>query len=49
MRAFDLGITSCSDDVQRFQLLQERIGEIFTLASSSCAPTGIDMTTIDLD
>lgn len=49
MRAFDLGITSCSDDVQRFQLLQERVGEIFALASSSCAPTGVDMTTIDLD
>lgn len=49
MRAFDLGIVSCRDDVQRFQLMQERIGEIFKLASSSNPPTGIDMTTIDLE
>lgn len=48
MRAFDLGIVSCRDDVQRFQLLQERIGEIFKLASSSNPPTGIDMTTIEI-
>lgn len=48
MRAFDLGIVSCRDDVQRFQMLQERIGEIFKLASSSNPPTGIDMTTINL-
>ena len=49
MRAFDLGIISCRDDVQRFQLLQERVGEIFTLASSSNPPAGVDMTTIDID
>lgn len=48
MRAFDLGIVSCRDDVQRFQMLQERIGEIFKLASSSNPPTGIDMTTVNL-
>lgn len=48
MRAFDLGIVSCRDDVQRFQLLQERIGEVFKLASSSNPPTGIDMTTIEI-
>jgi hypothetical protein len=49
MRAFDLGIVSCRDDVQRFQLLQERIGEIFKLASSSNPPTGIDMSTFTVD
>ena len=49
MRAFDLGIVSCRDDVQRFQLMQERIGEIFKLASSSNPPAGIDMTTFDVD
>ena len=49
MRAFDLGIVSCRDDVQRFQLMQERIGEIFKLASSSNPPTGIDMTTFDVE
>jgi hypothetical protein len=49
MRAFDLGIVSCRDDVQRFQLLQERIGEIFKLASSSNPPTGIDMATFTVD
>lgn len=48
MRAFDLGIVSCRDDVQRFQLLQERIGEVFKLASSSNPPTGIDMTTLEV-
>ena len=49
MRAFDLGIVSCRDDVQRFQLMQERIGEIFKLASSANPPAGIDMTTFDVD
>ena len=49
MRAFDLGIVSCRDDVQRFQLLQNRIGEIFKLASSSNPPTGIDMSTFTVD
>jgi hypothetical protein len=49
MRAFDLGIVSCRDDVQRFQLLQERIGEIFKLASSSNPPTGIDMATFTVE
>ena len=49
MRALDLGIISCRDDVQRFQLLQERVGEIFALASSSNPPAGVDMTTIDID
>jgi hypothetical protein len=49
MRAFDLGIVSCRDDVQRFQLMQERIGEVFKLASSSNPPTGIDMATFDVD
>lgn len=49
MRAFDLGIVSCRDDVQRFQLLQERIGEIFKLASSSNPPAGIDMATFTVD
>ena len=49
MRAFDLGIVSCRDDVQRFQLMQERIGEIFKLASSSNPPTGIDMSTFTVD
>jgi hypothetical protein len=49
MRAFDLGIVSCRDDVQRFQLLQNRIGEIFQLASSSNPPTGIDMSTFTVD
>lgn len=49
MRAFDLGIVSCRDDVQRFQMLQERIGEIFKLASSSNPPTGIDVTTLDVE
>ena len=49
MRAFDLGIVSCRDDVQRFQMLQERIGEIFKLASSSNPPTGIDMTTFTVE
>ena len=49
MRAFDLGIVSCRDDVQRFQLMQQRIGEIFQLASSSNPPTGIDMTTFDVE
>ena len=49
MRALDLGIISCRDDVQRFQLLQERVGEIFVLASSSNPPAGVDMTTIDID
>jgi hypothetical protein len=49
MRAFDLGIVSCRDDVQRFQLMQERIGEVFKLASSSNPPTGIDMSTFDVD
>ena len=49
MRAYDLGIVSCRDDVQRFQLMQERIGEIFKLASSSNPPTGIDMTTFTVD
>ena len=45
----DLGIISCRDDVERFQLLQERVGEIFALASSSNPPAGVDMTTIDID
>ena len=49
MRAYDLGIVSCRDDVQRFQMMQERIGEIFKLASSSNPPAGIDMTTLDVD
>jgi len=49
MRAFDLGMVGCGDDVQRFQLMQERIAEIFKLASSSNPPTGIDMTTFDID
>ena len=49
MRAFDLGIVSCRDDVQRFQMMQERIGEIFQLASSSNPPTGINVQTIDLE
>jgi hypothetical protein len=49
MRAFDLGMVSCRDDVQRFQLMQERLGEIFKLASSSNPPTGIDMATFDVD
>jgi hypothetical protein len=49
MRAFDLGIVSCRDDVQRFQLMQERLGEIFKLASSSNPPTGIDMSTFTVD
>jgi hypothetical protein len=49
MRAFDLGIVSCRDDVQRFQLLQQRIGEIFQLASSSNPPSGIDMSTFTVD
>jgi hypothetical protein len=49
MRAFDLGIVSCRDDVQRFQLMQERIGEIFKLASSSNPPTGIDMATFTVE
>ena len=49
MRAFDLGIVSCRDDVQRFQLLQNRIGEIFQLASSSNPPAGIDMSTFTVD
>ena len=49
MRAFDLGIVSCRDDVQRFQLMQNRIGEIFQLASSSNPPTGIDMSTFTVD
>jgi len=49
MRAFDLGIVSCRDDVQRFQLMQERLGEIFKLASSSNPPAGIDMTTFTVE
>ena len=49
MRAFDMGMVSCRDDVQRFQLMQERIAEIFKLASSCNPPTGIDMTTFEVE
>ena len=42
-----MGMVSCRDDVQRFQLMQERIGEIFKLASNSNPPSGIDMTIDD--
>lgn len=49
MRAYDLGIVSCGDDVQRFQMMQERIGEIFKMASSSNPPAGMDMTTIEVE
>ena len=49
MRQMDMGIVSVADDVQRYRKMQDRLGEIFKLASSSNPPTGIDMTTFTVD
>jgi hypothetical protein len=49
MRQMDMGIVSVADDVQRYRKMQDRLGEIFKLASSSNPPTGIDMSTFTVD
>jgi hypothetical protein len=49
LRQMDMGIVSVADDVQRYRKMQDRLGEIFKLASSSNPPAGIDMSTFTVD
>jgi len=49
LRQMDMGIVSVADDVQRYRKMQDRLGKIFALASSSNPPAGIDMSTFTVD